>query len=164
LYSWLDQTADGRLLKAFTVTDEFTKTALAIEVERSIAGDHLVGTLDRLVAMHGYPVFIRMDNGPGMTFTAIADWYRFSSTWLVFIEPGSPWQNKLVESFIGKLSDELVAIELFRSLLEAKVTADHYRRHYNTYQPHSSLGYRTPNELTLNWSNNNPGPAKTQVR
>jgi len=158
-----DQTADGRVLKVLTITDEFTKTALAIEVERSITGDHLVRILERLVAVHGHPMFIRMDNGPEMTCHAIADWCRFSPTGSVFIEPGSPWQNAFVESFNGKLRDELLAIELFHSLLEAKVMAEDYRRHYNTYRPHSSLGYRTPNEFTLDWNNNNPGLTKTLV-
>ena len=156
-----DQTADGRVLKVLTITDEFSKTALAIEVERSITGDHLVRILDRLVSVHGHPMFIRMDNGPEMTCNAIADWCRFSATGSVFIEPGSPWQNAFVESFNGKLRDELLAVELFHSLLEAKVMAEDYRQHYNTYRPHSSLGYRTPNEFTLDWNNNNPGLAKT---
>ncbi len=119
-----DQTADGRVLKVLTITDEFTKAALAIEVERSITGDHLVSILDRLVAVHGHPRFIRMDNGPEMTCHAIADWCRFSPTGSVFIEPGSPWQNAFVESFNGKLRDELLAIEMFHSLLEAKVMAE----------------------------------------
>jgi putative transposase len=79
----------------------------------------------------------------------------------VFIEPGSPWQNAFVESFNGKLCVELLAIELFHSLLEAKVMAEDYRAHYNTYRPHPSLGYRTPSEFTLDWNNNNPGLAKT---
>ncbi len=155
-----DQTADARVLKILTVTDEFTKTALAIEVERSITGDDLVRVLDRLVAVHGNPRFIRMDNGPEMTCHAIADWCRFSATGSVFIEPGSPWQNAFVESFNGKLRDELLAIEVFHSLLEAKVMAEDYRKHYNTYRPHSSLGYRTPTEFTLDWNNNHPGLSK----
>lgn len=154
-----DQTADGRVLKVFTVTAEYTKTALAIEVERSITGDHLVRVLDRLTAVHGHPVFIRMDNGPEMTCHAIAEWCRFRSTGSAFIEPGAPWQNAFVESFNGKLCDELLAIEEFHTLLEAKVMAEDYRQHFNTYRPHSSLGYRTPNEFTLNW-NTNPGLAK----
>jgi len=104
-----------------------------------------------------------MDNGPEMTCHAIADWCRFSPTGSVFIEPGSPWQNAFVESFNGKLRDELLAVEMFHTLLEAKVMAEDYRRHYNAYRPHSSLGYRTPNEFTLDWNNNNPRLAKTLV-
>ena len=158
-----DQTADTRVLKVRTITDEFTKKALAIEVERSITGDDLVRVLDRLVAVHGHPRFIRIDNGPEMTCNAVADSCRFSTTGSVFIEPGSPWQNAFVESFNGKLRDELLAIEVFHTLLEAKVMAEDYRQHYNTYRPHSSLGYRTPNEFTLDWNNNNPGLTKTLV-
>jgi len=111
-----DQTADARVLIILIVTDEFTKTALAIKVERSITGDHLVRILDRLVAVHGHPRFIRMDNGPQMTCNAISDWCRFSSTGSVFIEPGSPSQDAFVESFNSKLRDELLAIEVFHSL------------------------------------------------
>lgn len=157
------QTADGRVLKVLTITDEFTKTALAIEVERSFTGDHLVQVLDRLVAVHGHPRFIHMDNGPEMTCHAIADWCRFSPTGSVFIEPGSPWQNSFVESINGKLRDEFLAVEQFHSLLEAKVMAEDYRRHYNTYRPHSSLGYRTPSEFTLDWCNNNLEHSRTPV-
>ena len=97
-----------------------------------ITGDHLVRILERLVAVHGHSVFIRMDNGPEMTFQAIADWYRFSETGSVFIEPGSPWQNAFMESFNNKLRDGLQAIELFHSLPKAKVMAEDYREHYNT--------------------------------
>ena len=84
-----------------------------------------------------------------MTCNVIADWCQFSATGSVLIEPGSPWQNAFLEAFNGKLCDELLAIEVFHSLLEAKVMAEDYRTHYNTYRPHSSLGYRTPNEFTL---------------
>jgi putative transposase len=158
-----DQTADGRVLKVLTITDEFTKTALAIEVERSITGDHLVRSLERLAAVHGHPMFIRMDKGPEMTCHAITDWCRFNPMGSVFLEPGSPWPNAFVESFNGKLHDELLAIDLLHSLLETKVTAEDYRQNYNNYRPHSSLGYRTPNEFTLAWNNHNPGLAKTLV-
>ena len=67
-----------------------------------------------------------------------------------------------MEPFNGKLRDELLPIELFHSLLEAKAMAEDYQRHNNTYRPHSSLGYRTPNEFTLDW-NNNTGLTKTLV-
>ena len=62
----------------------------------------------------------------------------------LFIEPGSPWENGYIESFNGKLRDELLDRELFDTLLEAKVLIERWRRHYNTVRPHSSLGYRPP--------------------
>jgi len=85
-----DQAADERVLKVLTTTDDFAKKALAIEVERSFTGDHLVQVLDRPIAVCRNPRFIRMDNGPEMTCKAISDWYRFSATGSVFIKPEAP--------------------------------------------------------------------------
>ncbi len=62
----------------------------------------------------------------------------------LFIAPGSPWENGYIESFNGKLRDELLDGELFDTLLEAKVLVERWRRHYNTVRPHSSLGYQPP--------------------
>ena len=67
----------------------------------------------------------------------------------LFIEPGSPWENGYVESFNGKLRDELLAREAFDTLLEAKVLIERWRQHYNTIRPHSALGYRPPAPETL---------------
>jgi transposase InsO family protein len=62
----------------------------------------------------------------------------------LFIEPGSPWENGYIESFNGKLRDELLNVEIFDTLFEAKVLVEGWRREYNTLRPHSSLGYRPP--------------------
>jgi putative transposase len=155
-----DQTRDARILKLLNITDEFTKRALAIEVERSIGSDDMVRVLERLVTVHGTPAFIRMDNGTEMTANALRDWCRFTGTRAVFIEPGSPWQNAYVESFNGKIRDELLAIEEFTTLLEAKIMAEDFRQHYNSHRPHSTLKYQTPDEFTLEWHNNNLGLRK----
>ena len=73
-----------------------------------------------------------------------------ASTGIIFIDPGSPWQNPFIESFNGKLRDELLAVEQFHTLLEAKIMAEDYRQEYNQHRPHSSLGYQTPDEFMLN--------------
>ena len=62
----------------------------------------------------------------------------------LFIEPGSPWENRYIESFNGKLRDELLNQEIFTTLEEAKVLIEQLRREYNQIRPHSSLGYRPP--------------------
>ena len=95
-----------------------------------------------------------------MTSNAVTDWCRFSPIGIVFIDPGSPWQNAYVESFTGRIRDELLAIEVFHTRLEAKVMAEDYRQQYNAHRPHSSLGYLTPDEFALQWSNTNPGLTK----
>lgn len=67
----------------------------------------------------------------------------------LFIEPGSPWENGYVESFNGKLRDELLNGEIFHTMKEAKVLIDQWRKHYNTIRPHSSPGYRPPAPETI---------------
>ena len=152
-----DQTSDCRVLKYLNITDEFSRQALAIEVERSMSGDDIVTILERLINVHGAPEFVRIDNGTEMTSNTVADWCRFSTANISFIDPGSPWQNAYVESFNGKLRDEFLGIEIFTTLLEAKIMAEDYRQDCNQNRPHSSLGYMTPNEFKQNWHHNNQG-------
>ena len=116
-----DTTADGRTLKMLNVIDEHTRECLAIEVDRSIDADHVVAVLDRLAVERGAPVFVRFDNGPEFIAHALDDWCRFNGTGAMFIDPGSPWQNAWIESFNGRLRDELLNGWRFDSLLEARV-------------------------------------------
>lgn len=139
-----DTTSDGRQLKLCNVTDEFTREALAMDVERSFDADATIAVLDRLVAERGAPQFIRCDNGPELTSAALRDWCRFTGTGTSFIDPGSPWQNGYVESFNGKARDELLNLEIFDSLTEAKILIEDWRIDYNWNRPHSALANMAP--------------------
>ncbi len=103
-----DTTADGRTIKMLNVIDEFTREALAIHVDRVINADGVVDVLDRLALIHGPPCYVRFDNGPEFVAHAVNDWCRFNGTGSLFIDPGSPWQNAWIESFNGRLRDELL--------------------------------------------------------
>jgi transposase InsO family protein len=85
-----DQHSDGKMLKILNVVDEFTREALATDVERSIDADGVVRCLERLATERGAPVYLRFDNGPEFIAYAVADWCRFNGTGVVFIDPGSP--------------------------------------------------------------------------
>ena len=74
----------------------------------------------------------------------IRQWLAALQVETLFIEPGSPWENGYVESFNGKLRDELLDREIFYTLTEAKILIERWRREYNTVRPHSALGYRPP--------------------
>lgn len=139
-----DATSDGRELKFLNVVDEFTREALAIEVERSIDAEETVRVLKRLAAERGAPANIRADNGPELTATVLREWCRLGSTDTAYIEPGSPWQNPYVESFKARLRDELLNVEVFTCLEEAKVLAADWRADYNANHPHSALGMMSP--------------------
>jgi len=147
-----DQSADGKILKLLHVVDEFTREALAIECHRRIDADATVATLERLVGKRGRaPQFIRCDNGPELTANALRDWCRFARAGSAYIEPGSPWQNPYVESFGSRVRDELLSVELFCSLAEARVMVEDFREDYNERRPHSALGMAAPARFAHAW-------------
>ena len=146
-----DETADQRRLKLLNVVDEYTREALAMRVGRTCTADDVVATIESLVACRGAPEHLRMDNGPELVAWALRDWCRLAGTHTSYIEPGSPWQTPWVESFNGRSRDELLNVEEFGSLTEAKVIIEDWRNEYNEYRPHSALGNLTPSEYRARW-------------
>ena len=147
-----DETADGRRLKLLNIVDEHTREALAMDVGRRADADTVVAVLDRLAGQRGAPKHLRMDNGPELIAWALRDWCRLGGTGIVYIEPGSPWENPYVESFNGRVRDELLNLEEFGSLAEAQVLAEAWRTEYNTYRPHSALDGLTPAGYAQRWA------------
>jgi len=139
-----DRTRDGRKLRMLCVVDEFTRECLAIRVGRKLGSADVIDVLADLFIGHGTPVYIRSDNGGEFAATAVKGWISGVGATTAYIEPGSPWENGYVESFNGKLRDELLNAEVFNTLLEARVLIEQWRVHYNTVRPHSSLGYQPP--------------------
>lgn len=147
-----DQMVDGRSLKLLCVIDEYTRECLAIEVGASLRAQDVVLTLSRLMRLYGKPAFVRSDNGAEFTAAKVMRWLRDAAIGPAFIAPGSPWQNGFVESFNGKLRDELLNREWFRSRAEAKVLIERWRQFYNERRPHSAHGYKPPASVRRNWS------------
>jgi transposase InsO family protein len=140
----MNRTDDGRAIRILTLIDEYTRECLAMEVGRRITSDDVLFVLSELFIRRGIPEYIRSDNGAEFTATAIRDWLSRVGVRTLYIEPGSPWENGYIESFNGKLRDELLNGEIFETLLEAKVLIEEWRKEYNTVRPHSSLGYKPP--------------------
>lgn len=138
------RTHDGRAFRMLTLVDEYTRECLSIDVARTLKSDDVLERLAWLFATRGVPEHIRSDNGPEFTANVVREWLGRIGVKTLFIQPGSPWENGYVESFNGKLRDELLNGELFYTLREAKVLIEGWRVHYNTKRPHSSLGYRAP--------------------
>jgi putative transposase len=139
-----DRTADGRPIRMLTVLDEHTRECLSIDVARRLNSEDVLERLSDLFICCGVPDYIRSDNGPEFTAHRVRDWLESVEVKTLFIEPGSPWENGYIESFNGKLRDELLDREVFDTLLETKVLVERWRQMYNTVRPHSSLGYRPP--------------------
>lgn len=138
------RTHDGRAFRMLNLIDEHTRECLAIDVERKLNSENILERLSDLFVRRGVPDHIRSDNGPEFTAKRVRKWLKQVQVKTLFIEPGSPWENGYIESFNGKLRDELLDGEIFDTLLEAKVLIERWRREYNTIRPHSSLGYRAP--------------------
>ena len=138
------RTADGKAFRILTMIDEYTRECLAMLVNRRITSQGVIDQLFQLFVLRGIPGHIRSDNGPEFTARAIRTWLKRLEVKTLYIEPGSPWENGYIESFNGKLRDELLNREVFNTMIEARVLIEEWRREYNGIRPHSSLGYRPP--------------------
>jgi putative transposase len=150
VWSWdfiMDRTTDGRPVKMLTMVDEYTRQCLVIHPARSITSDQVLDTLESLAVTWGAPTFIRSDNGSEFIAQIIRDWCHTAQIQTLYIEPGSPWQNGFIESFHSRFRDECLNQEIFFSIAETRVVVEDYRRFYNQERPHSSLGYKTPDEF-----------------
>ncbi len=145
----MDRTHDGKAIKILTLIDEYSRCCLALVVGRTIKSDDVLHSLDNLFLVYGIPENIRSDNGPEFTAKSVRRWLRRVGVKTAFIEPGSPWENGYIESFNGKLRDELLNRELFYNFKEAKVLIEAWRKEYNTVRPHSSLNYKPPAPETV---------------
>jgi putative transposase len=141
-----DALADGRLLRILTIEDTWSREALACVVDTSISGLRVRRELSRLIRIHGCPEEIRVDNGSEMIGRAVTSWCEEHHVLVRPIQPGKPSQNGHIESFNGRLRDECLNANWFRSLPHAKRIVETWRADYNERRPHSSLGYLTPRE------------------
>ena len=138
------RTSDGRSFRILTILDEYSRECLAMKVDRHISSQDVIDQLYELFLLRGVPKHIRSDNGPEFTAKKIRDWLTELEVKTLFIEPGSPWENGYIESFNGKLRDELLNREIFTTLIEAKILIEQWRWEYNHVRPHSALRYRPP--------------------
>ena len=137
----------GRSIRVLSVVDACTRECLALEVDTSFASRRVTRVLDGIIAERVAPEFIRCDNGPEMTSRHFLAWAIERGIQLLHIQPGKPQQNARLESFNGKLRDECLRVNWFQNLFDARAKIAAWKKEYNEQRPHSSLGYRTPQEF-----------------
>jgi putative transposase len=142
-----DRLLHGRVFRALTLLDEFSRFALAVQPDFSYPSVSVVRTLEDAAREHGYPKSIRVDNGPEFIASALERWAHEHGIELLFIQPGKPTQNAFIESFNSRVRDELLLANRFRTIFEARLAADDWRCGYNGSHPHSSLNGLTPEEF-----------------
>jgi putative transposase len=134
------RTTYGRTLRI----QEYTRECLSMSVARKIKAQDVLDQLYELFLSRGIPDHIRSDNGSEFTANLVRNWLKDLSITSLYIEPGSPWENGYVEFYIGKLRDGLLNGEILDTLMEAKVLVESWRKEYNRFRLHSSLGYKPP--------------------
>ncbi len=139
-----DQMASGRRFRVLNVVDDVTRECLAAVPDTSISGRRVVRELTELIERHGKPGMIVSENGTELTSNAVLAWCGEIGVEWHYIAPGRPMQNGYVESFNGRMRDELLNETLFLSLAHARVEIAAWVQDYNQERPHSSLGYATP--------------------
>ena len=142
----------GNTLYILTVMDEFTREGLATEVTSETSAQGVRAVLEALRDIYGTPTFLRSDNGAEFVAHALGLWLRQHAIEPLYIARGCRWQNGKDERFNGTLRDECLNMQLFGSLIEARIRVEAFRQHYNAQRPHSALGYQTPLEFKQAWN------------
>ena len=139
-----DQLMTGRRFRVLNIVDDVTRECLRAVVDTSISGRRVVRELGDLIAERGAPKTIVSDNGTELTSNAVLAWSGEVGIEWHYIAPGKPTQNGFVESFNGRMRDELLNETLFFTIGQARTVLARWVDDYNTERPHSSLGYATP--------------------
>jgi putative transposase len=142
-----DTLDDGRPFRILTVVDIFTRECPLLAADTSLSGQRVADLLDGIAVERGYPKAITVDNGSEFYSKAMDSWAYRHGVQLQFIRPGRPVENAFIESFNGRLRDELLNGELFMGLLDARQKLEAWKRDYNQNRPHSSIGDLTPVEF-----------------
>jgi putative transposase len=142
-----DTLSSGRRLRTLSVLDTCTREALGIVVDTSLPNQAVTRLLDWVIHTRQRPQRITLDNGPELTSIWFDQWADQNGIVLDYIDPGKPVQNAVMESFNGRFRDECLNSHWFMSLDDARRTIEAWRLDYNQERPHSSLGYRTPEEV-----------------
>ncbi len=149
--------ADGRWIRVLTVVDQFTRECLLLFADTALSGEKVAVALDAVVAGHGAPQSITVDNGTEFASKAMDLWAYQNSVHLDFIRPGRPVKTGYIESFNGRLRDECLNVEVFFTLADARRKLAFWHHDYNHHRPHSALAHRTPAEFAVISSGGNDG-------
>jgi putative transposase len=139
-----DQLGSGRRFRILTVVDDFSKECLALVADTSLSGARVARELDLIITNRGRPATIVSDNGTELTSCAILSWVEKRKVGWHYIAPGKPTQNAFIESFNGKLRDELLNETIFISLDHARHALANWKEDYNLVRPHSAIGNLAP--------------------
>ena len=139
-----DALYSGKRFRTFNVVDDYNLECLAIELDTNLPAERVIRILNRVSAWRGYPLKLRLDNGPSLISIALADWAEVNRVDLEFIQPGKPTQNPYIERFNRTYREEVLDFYIFPRLSEVREITDEWIEQYNQEWPHESLNNLTP--------------------
>lgn len=137
----------GEKVRIINVIDECSRKALWTEAYSNISAKTLTEILDKIVEWRGAPQYLRCDNGPEFISKKLEEWAEKNRVEVRFIQPGKPSQNGLIERLNGTLRKECLNLEWFESIPKLNEQIQDWWNIYNSIRPHSSIGYKTPDEF-----------------
>ena len=144
-----DKTYDGRKFRILNILDGHERECMACYVSRKISSIQVIECLSETFLRYGMPEYLRSDNGSEFIAKRVREFLSRLGTQPTYITPGSLWENGYVESFNGKMRNELLNGEIFDNIFEARILIERWRKEYNTVRPHSSLGYKPPAPVAM---------------
>jgi len=141
----------GGKIRILNVLDEFTRVSLGSAVSRSIGATAVIAHLEELFERHGAPQAIRSDNGREFIASSVVEWLAARGVEVVFIEKASPQQNPFIERFNGTMRRDLLNVEEFENVTEARVLVNQFNEEYNYERPHRALNMKTPHEFAQSY-------------
>ncbi len=144
-----DQLENKNKLRWLNIIDEHSRRCVFSEPRRHWTHQDIIEVLSDCFILHGVPTHMRSDNGPEFIAKELRKWFGAIGVTTSYIEPGSPWENGYCESFNSKMRDEFLNMEVFGSLIEAKILTKQWVHYYNSIRPHSSLNYQPPAPLSV---------------
>jgi putative transposase len=152
-YDFLEEQAqNGKRIRILVLIDEYTREFLSFQVDRSFTSEKVLSLLDWSFQIYGTPQNLRSDNGPEFVARKVQTWLTDRACKTLYINPGSPWENAYIESFIGKFRKECLNRYLFFTVKETRHIIDAWRDEYNHFRPHSALDYMTPSAFAAQHS------------
>jgi len=139
----------GQRFRTFNLVDDFNREGIAIEIDLNLPAQRIIRVLDRAASERGYPVKLRVDNGPELTSIHLAQWAETHGVELEFIQPGKPMQNGFIERFNPTYREEVLDMYVFNNIREVRDITEAWLPDYNELRPHESLGNLTPKEFAV---------------
>ncbi len=139
-----DALMNGKRFRTMNILDDYNREVLGIKVSVSLPSERVVTYLEEIANQRGYPIYLRLDNGPENISKVMKSWAELNGVKIRYIQPGKPAQNAYIERFNRTYRQEVLDLYLFKNVMDVQVITDEWLYEYNHERPHESLKNLSP--------------------